>query len=54
MTITLSRSYKSNRAYTIGKNWKNLRYIIYFDYNKKGYYISTYIKLIKVFDTLDN
>ena len=44
----------SNRVYKTGKAYKNISHIMYFNYNKKSYYVSTYIKLRKNSNTSNN
>lgn len=60
MTIVLSNTYTFkkthifNKTYITNKDCKDQSYIIYFNYNKKSYYISTYTKPKENSDNSDN
>lgn len=43
-----------SKTHSISKNSKNLGYITYFNYDKNGYYTSSYIKSRKDPNTLND
>lgn len=52
--VVFNRAHVSNRVFLITKDNKNMNYIIYFNYNIKDHYTSTYTKLEKNHNTVVN